>query len=145
MCLGSTILLAEDEANDAFFVRWAFEKAGLPHKIAHVYDGQEALDYLSGASQYSDRQRYPVPALLLLDLKMPRLGGFDVLEWLKTRPEFRHLPVVIFSSSDNENDVRHARDLGAKEYRVKPSDIAKFVELAHHLDKKWLHGELQEA
>jgi CheY-like chemotaxis protein len=139
MSVIATILLAEDEPNDAFFVRWAFEKAGLAHHIAHVYDGQEALDYLSGAAPYADRHKYPAPDLLLLDLKMPRLNGFDVLAWLRAHPKLRTLPVVVFSSSDHEQDIEQARQLGADDYRMKPSDIERFVELARDLDAKWLN------
>lgn len=131
----ATILLAEDEPNDAFFVQWGFEKAGCGHRISHVHDGQEALDYLNGLPPYCDRSQYPLPDLLILDLKMPRLGGFDVLEWLKSHPEHKSLPVVVFSSSDHERDVEKARLLGAREYRIKPNEIEKFVQLAQDLDR----------
>jgi CheY-like chemotaxis protein len=141
MPVSANILLAEDEPNDAFFVRWAFEKAGLPHHISHVYDGQEALDYLSGTAPFGDRHKYPTPDLLLLDLKMPRLNGFDVLTWLRAHPKLRKLPVVVFSSSDHEQDIEQARHLGADEYRMKPSDIERFVELAKDLDAKWLNPQ----
>jgi CheY-like chemotaxis protein len=134
----STILLAEDEPNDAFFIRWGFEKAGCSHTISHVHDGQEALDYLNGEEQFADRSQFPKPDLLLLDLKMPRLTGFDVLEWLKNRPEFSNLPVVVFSSSDHQSDMDRAISLGAKGYRIKPNEIEKFVSLAKDLTSEWL-------
>lgn len=134
----ATILLAEDEPNDAFFLKWAFEKAGLGHHISHVYDGQEALDYLTGAAPYTSRDDFPFPDLLLLDLKMPRLNGFDVLEWLQAHPKLSGVPVVVFTSSDHEADVKHAKSLGAREYCTKPNDIDKFVQLARDLDARWL-------
>jgi CheY-like chemotaxis protein len=142
MAAYSTILLAEDEPNDAFFVRWGFEKAGLGHGISHVHDGQEALDYLTGQQEFGDRSRFPMPDLILLDLKMPRLTGFDVLRWLRSQPEHKQLPVIIFSSSDHQNDIDKAKMLGANDYRIKPNEIDRFVEMARELDASWLqHGQ----
>lgn len=137
----ATILLAEDEPNDAFFLKWAFEKAGFVHQISHVFDGQEALDYLSGTEPYNDRSQFPLPDLLLLDLKMPRLNGFDVLEWLREHPKLSGVPVVVFTSSDHEADMQQAKALGAREYCTKPNDIDKFVQLARDLDARWLRQE----
>jgi CheY-like chemotaxis protein len=138
MAAYSTILLAEDEPNDAFFVRWGFEKAGLSHSISHVHDGQEVLDYLTGQEGFADRGRFPLPDLVLLDLKMPRLTGFDVLQWLRSQPEHKKLPVVIFSSSDHQNDIDKAKSLGADDYRIKPNEIDRFIEMARELDASWL-------
>lgn len=145
MSARSTILLVEDEPNDAFFIRWGFEKSGCTHKISHVHDGQEALDYLKGQEPFGNRSKFPKPDLLLLDLKMPRLTGFEVLEWLNDHPEFESLPVVVFSSSDHQKDVDRALDLGARAYRTKPNEIEKFVELARELCRQWLHDGRQAA
>ncbi len=123
-----TILHVEDDPNDAFFVRLAFERAGLGANLVRVADGQEAVDYLGGRGQYSDRTKWPVPALLLLDLKMPVLDGFDVLGWLRAQPEFHRLPILILTSSDAEEDMRRAKKLGATDYLVKSSNWATVVE-----------------
>jgi CheY-like chemotaxis protein len=132
------ILLAEDEQTDAYFVQWACKKAGLPHKIIHVVDGQDAVDYLSGEGGYADRALHPFPDLLLLDLKMPRLTGFDVLDWLQHQAGIHDLPVVVLSSSDYPADIEQARKLGATEYKIKPGNPQLLVELLEELDTRWL-------
>jgi len=135
----ATILVADDDQNDVFFLRRAFQKSGAAHAVIHVSDGQEAIDYLLGEANYRDRARFPIPALLLLDLKMPKVDGFDVLEWLKTRPEFESLPVVVLSSSSREDDVQRARTLGAADYRVKPADFDELLVLAQDFTSRWLN------
>ena len=114
------------------------QKAGLPHKIIHVIDGQDAIDYLSGEGSYSDRAKHPFPNLLLLDLKMPRLTGFDVLDWLQHQPGIQELPVVVLSSSDYPADIEQARKLGATEYKIKPGNPQLLVELLEEFDTRWL-------
>ncbi len=135
----ATILVADDDQNDVFFLRRAFQKSGAAHAVIHVSDGQEAIDYLLGEANYRDRARFPIPALLVLDLKMPKVDGFDVLEWLKTRPEFESLPVVVLSSSSREDDVQRARTLGAADYRVKPADFDELLVLAQGFTSRWLN------
>ena len=135
----ATILVADDDQNDVFFLRRAFQKSGVNNAVIHVSDGQEAIDYLLGEANYRDRARYPVPALLLLDLKMPKVDGFDVLTWLKTRPEFEGLPVVVLSSSSREDDIQRARTLGAVDYRVKPADFDELLILAQDVTTRWLN------
>src|SRR5947208_11973317 len=115
-----TILVAEDDADDAFFLQRAFKKLGIPTSLKFVHDGQEAIDYLHGDAQFADRLRYPLPDLLLLDLKMPRLTGFEVLGWVRKQHNLRRLPVVIFSSSGELTDINRAYDLGANSYLIKP-------------------------
>ena len=132
------VLLAEDDPNDVLLLRRAFEVAGLPDALVAVRDGQEAIDYLSGAGVYSDRERYPEPAVMLLDLKMPRVDGFEVLVWRNTHDRWRDLPVVVLCSSRLETDVQRALDLGADAYRMKPTDFHYLVEVAHELGNKWL-------
>jgi CheY-like chemotaxis protein len=131
------ILLAEDEQTDAYFIQWANKKAGLPHEIFHVADGQEAIDYLRGTPPYDDRTRHPFPHLLLLDLKMPRLTGFDVLSWLKQDSDFPELPVVVLSSSNYPADIDQARKLGATDYKIKPGNPQLLVEMLQELDQRW--------
>ena len=132
------ILVAEDDAADAFFLQRAFAKAGVPSTLHFVRDGQEAVDYLHGEGKFSDRKEYPVPHLLLLDLKMPRLSGFQVLDWLRQQPNLKRLPVIVFSSSDESQDVNRAYDLGANSYLVKPHALEDLVELVDRLKKYWL-------
>ncbi len=134
----TTILVADDDQNDVFFLRRAFQKSGVSHAVMHVSDGQQAIDYLLGEADYRDRIRYPVPVLVLLDLKMPKVDGFDVLAWLKTRPELVGLPVVVLSSSSREDDIQRARTLGAADYRVKPADFDELLVLAQDVAARWL-------
>src|SRR6185436_11022245 len=93
------VLVAEDEETDAMLLRWAFEKAGVAQPLVVARDGKEAVDYLEGEGDCADRVRHPFPCLLILDLKMPRMDGFDVLAWLGERPRFNHLPPIVLSSS----------------------------------------------
>src|SRR5258707_6450593 len=99
-----TILLAEDDENDVFFLKRALKEAGLETQIFVARDGQEAVNYLSGQPPFANRADFPVPTLLLLDLKMPRMSGFDVLQWLHAQKDFERLLVVVFSSSSEESD-----------------------------------------
>jgi CheY-like chemotaxis protein len=114
------ILLAEDDDNDVFFMRRALRKADIDLPLHVVTNGQEALDYLGGAGAFSDRDRYPLPSLLLLDLKMPFLNGFEVLAWINTQSSLKEIPVIVLTSSAEERDRQKAAELGAKAYFVKP-------------------------
>ena len=134
------ILAAEDEETDAILLRLAFERALILNPLIVVHDGQEALDYLVGDSPYEDRTAHPFPGLLILDLKMPRMSGFDVLKWLSTKTEFADLPAVVLSSSSDESDKEKARQLGARDYFVKPLHLAQFVETIQTLHARWASG-----
>src|SRR6266852_4538612 len=103
-----------------FLLKRAFATARIPAIFQFVTDGQEAIDYLSGTNQYADRNEYPLPDLMLLDIKMPRLDGFAVLDWLRKQPCLKRLPVTMFSSSDMEKDIDRAYELGANSFLVKP-------------------------
>jgi CheY-like chemotaxis protein len=116
----------------------AFQKAKLPQRLVIVRDGQEAVDYLSGNGRYADRSAHPLPALVVLDLKMPRMSGFDVLAWLATQPALKEIPVVVLSSSGDESDMKKARQLGAREYFVKPHSFDEFMRIAHQMQMRWL-------
>lgn len=133
------ILLAEDHPDDVFVFRLALQKAGLSNSLFVARDGQEAIDYLGGEGPYACRQSYPLPKLFLLDLKMPRMDGFDVLTWLKDRPEFDELPVVVLSTSSLDDDIQKAKKLGADDYRVKPTGT-ELVRLLQELHASWLKG-----
>ncbi len=135
------VLLAEDDRDEVYLARWAFLNAGLPHQIIDVPDGAVTIEYLKGTAPFTDRVRYPFPRLLLLDLKMPKVNGFEVLAWLRTRPEFSSLPVVVLSSSVFQVDSRMARDLGAREFLSKPYRMEELVALVQGLHERWLVGE----
>src|SRR3954471_2172026 len=108
------ILLVEDDPNDALLAERALRKAGVTHKIIHLHDGEEAIKYLGGESEFTDRVKHPLPRLVLLDLKMPKLTGFDVLTWLQSRPEIAAMvPVVVLTGSIHPQDIEDARRLGA--------------------------------
>jgi CheY-like chemotaxis protein len=123
------ILLAEDDENDVFFMRRALQKAEITYPVHVARNGQEALDYLGGVGQFSDRGRYPIPGIVFLDLKMPFLDGFDVLEWLHSQPSLNGIPVVVLTSSSEDRDRRKAAELGAKAYCVKPPATDMIKEL----------------
>ncbi len=125
------ILLAEDDGNDVFLVRRAFQKAGLANPLIVVRNGQEAIWYLNAEGPYADRGECPWPGLLLLDLKMPLLDGFDVLKWLRRRRQsLPPLLVVVHTSSKHENDFQRALELGADAYWLKPHDFNELVRSA---------------
>lgn len=127
------VLAAEDEESDALILRLAFQRAGVPHPLVIVGDGQEAVDYLTGSPPYTDRTIHPLPGLLLLDLKMPRMNGFEVLAWMGPRPEFKDLPAIVLSSSANDADILMARQMGARDYVVKPHALPDYVKLIQGL------------
>jgi len=134
------ILVAEDDPTDAFFLQRAFGKTGVSIGLEFVRDGQEAIDYLRGEPPYADRKTHPLPQLLLLDLKMPRLNGFEVLDWLRNQPQLKRLLVIVFSSSAELGDIDRAYDLGANSYLVKPHASEQLMELVHRVEKYWLES-----
>jgi CheY-like chemotaxis protein len=134
----STILLAEDDNDDAFLMRRAFRKAHLLNPIVRVYDGEEAIAYLSGTERYSDRERFPLPFLLLLDLKMPKVDGLEVLRWLQTQPQFKEMLKVILTASTHQRDVTTAYELGANSYLSKPAGFDELIDLLKRLKSSWL-------
>jgi len=136
MSARSLILLVEDSRDDAFFLRRAFLKAGLSHPIVDVRNGQQAVNYLSGNASYADRSLYPLPKLVLVDLKMPLMDGFELLAWLQSRPELERLPVIVISSSDHASDMAKAIKLGAKDYFVKPNSPEELVQLAEGVNAR---------
>jgi len=125
------VLVADDDENDVFLLRRAFQKAGLSHTLIHVRDGQEAINYLSGKNHAKLK-------LFLLDLKMPLVDGFDVLLWLRARPQPICLPVVVLSSSSLPDDKNRAKELGANDYLAKPTGPDDLMTLVKGLDDRWL-------
>jgi CheY-like chemotaxis protein len=133
-----TILHVDDDSNDAVLFEHACQKAGIDCNLHNVEDGDQAITYLRGAEQFADRARYPIPTLVLLDLKMPRVNGFDVLAWVRGHRHLRAMPVVVLSSSNHDADVKRAYDLGANSYMVKPVGFESLVEIARSLNQYWL-------
>jgi len=132
------ILYAEDQENDIFLFERASKGAGVLNPLKIVQDGKEAIDYLNGAAPFGDRGLHPAPSLVLLDLKLPRKSGFEVLEWVRQQPELRMLPIVIFTSSAHDHDVHRAYALGANAYLVKPSSLDKLSETVKAIKDFWL-------
>src|SRR5882724_8937388 len=132
------ILLAEDREDDVLILRKALAKTNFPYNLQVVRDGEQALAYLKGEAPYQDRAAYPLPALLLLDLKMPRKDGFDVLSWLRQQPDFFALRVVVLTSSHLTADINLAYKLGANSYLVKPADLLNYIELTEFINGFWL-------
>ena len=132
------VLLAEDEENDVFFLRHAFAAAGIANPLHVVNDGQEAINYLSGAGQFSDRRQFPLPGLFILDLKMPRKTGLEVLQWKKAQSGLAYLPIIVLTSSAHRNDIEFAYRSGANAFVVKPSSTETRIELARTIKGFWL-------
>jgi len=133
----STLLLVEDDPNDVMLFRRAKDKSNLANPLQVVDDGEAALAYLSGQGIYADRSLYPFPALMLLDLKLPRKSGLEVLEWLRQHPGIHRLPVVVLTSSKESVDVGRAYDLGANSYLVKPVAFDILLEMVKALGLYW--------
>lgn len=136
------ILVVEDEPDAITLLRHAFEKTGIANPIATVHDGEQAIAYLKGEGRYADRLAHPLPLLVLLDLKLPRCSGLEVLEWIRAQPALRGLPVIVLTSSKERTDVRRAYAAGANSYLVKPSSLHRLIELAAAFREYWLeHNE----
>ena len=132
------ILLAEDNENDILLMRRAFSQAAIPNPLFVVRDGQEVIDYLAGNGKYAERGAHPMPRLLLLDLKMPWMDGFDVLAWLRTQSHFNNLPVIVLTSSKLQVDIDKSRELGVYDYRVKPQSFDDLIRLLNDVRTCWL-------
>ncbi len=141
MPASATVLYVEDEESDALFMRRAFAQAGPDLELQLATDGQQAIDYLSGRNSFGNREEYPVPAAVLLDLNLPELHGFEVLKWMRRQPEYAGTPVVIFSSSSNNEDKVTARKLGANEFVEKPNSGLKFKDVVQALRTKWVRAD----
>ena len=132
-----SILIADDDAQDAMLVQMAAQRAAVGLRLECVTDGEQAIDYLLGRAGYADRKTHPFPSMMLLDLKMPRLSGFDVLDFVRRKPELRCLPIVIFSSSDDPKDIKRAYESGANSYLCKPHSSDDLSALLKALQDYW--------
>ena len=133
-----TVLLVEDNPDDVLLTTRAFKRANLFSPIQVVEDGDKAVSYLSGAPPYNDRDRYPLPVLVLMDLKLPRRSGLEVLKWIRSVPALKVLPVVVLTSSAENKDVNSAYDLGANSYLVKPVGFDALFDMVKVLQPYWV-------
>lgn len=122
-----TVLLVEDQSADVLLTQRAFQRVNASINLQIAEDGLEAIHYLSGEDKYGDRKLHPLPQLILLDLKLPRRSGFEVLQWLQSHERLRRIPVIIVSSSDIQRDINQAYDFGANAYLVKPVNFADLI------------------
>jgi len=134
-----TILVVEDTDDDVFFLKRALKSASIPNPVQVVEDGQKALDYLSGAGAYADRAMYPLPFLVLLDLKLPYVMGLDVLKWIRSQREFDPMIVAVLTSSQQDNDLTETTRLGGNFYFVKPPTPEKLSDLVRKLATQTSH------
>ena len=137
------ILHVEDDPNDVLLVSLAFRKLGSPAVLRVVNDGEQAVQYLGGQGEYSNRQVNPFPSLVLLDLKLPRRSGLEVLSWVRGRDDVRRLPIVVLTSSNQRSDVNRAYDLGTNSYLVKPSGLEELVTITKNLIGYWFEMNVQ--
>ena len=138
MIKDACILQVEDDENDVFLLNHAFKTVGLSKLLRVVTDGGQAIDYLDGRGEFADRKRYAVTSLIILDLKLPRVSGFEVLHWLRHASALSHLPVIIFSSSAHPGDIDRAYGMGANSFVVKPSTLHERAAFARAIRDYWL-------
>lgn len=134
----TTILLVEDNEDDAFFMKRALRDAGITNPVRLVEDGQQAINYLSGAGEFADRDNNPLPMIVFLDLKLPFKSGHEVLEWIRQQPQFTKLVVIVLTSSNEPVDLNRAYKNGANSYVVKPPTPEQLTELAKSFQLWWL-------
>src|SRR5678815_2734729 len=118
-----TVLLVEDNPDDALLMKRALDKVGVAGKVQVATDGKQAIEYLTGAGSFADRKTFPLPALILLDLQLPEMHGLKVLEWIRSQPQFRSTVVVVLSSSRQTGDIQLAYKLGSNSYLLKPPSL----------------------
>jgi len=142
---GFTMLLAEDSKDDVALFRHALERSArqtqLNIKLELVPDGAQAIEYLEGEGRFADRLLHPFPDIIVLDLKMPRLTGLDVLKWLKEHEDYARIPKILLSGSSEERDIDEAYRLGVNTYFQKPVSLEEFRELVHHMVCYWAHTQ----
>jgi CheY-like chemotaxis protein len=134
----NSILVAEDDDNDFFFLERAFKQASIANPLNRVRDGEEAIAYLGGEEPFADRLKHPLPYLMLLDLKMPRKNGFELMAWVREQPGLKRLPIVVLTSSREDPDINRAYELGANTYLVKPVKFEGLVDMMRTLNLYWL-------
>jgi CheY-like chemotaxis protein len=138
-----TILHVEDDPNDVLLVNRAIQKTNSAIVVRSVEDGDQALAYLSGKDRFGERDEHPLPNLVLLDLKLPRKSGLEVLGWIRQQAPLKRMIVVIFTSSKHDQDINLAYELGANSYLVKPVGFEALQETVKQIDRYW--GRLNQA
>ena len=133
-----TILIVDDDENDIFFVKRAFTEINVHCTFQMLKNGQEVIDYLSGHGEYANREKHPLPIMILMDLKMPIMDGFEVLTWLRSRPGLKVIPAVVFSSSDLPTDITRAYELGANSFMTKSVTYDGLLLKLQTLSRYWL-------
>lgn len=133
-----TILLVEDNRDDEELTRRALRKSNIMNEVIVARDGEEALDYLFGSKHLASHEAEMLPAVVLLDLKLPKVGGIEVLREIRSHPRTRRLPVVVLTSSKEDQDLTSVYDLGANSYLYKPIDFEKFLEAVGHVGMYWV-------
>jgi CheY-like chemotaxis protein len=132
-----TILVVEDNPQEVILLQRAFKNTRMDIAVHFVVNGEEAIDYLSGVEQFRDRVRFPEPDLVIMDLKMPRKGGFEVLEWFRNLQEGALIPVIVLTASNREADVQRAYTLGASSYFIKPTGFDEFRDMVKIFYTYW--------
>jgi len=133
-----TILLVDDSPDDVLLIRLALARARIVHKLMVVSDGEKALLYLRGEIPFADRTVFPFPTLILLDLAMPCMGGFEVLEWIRRQPQLSQMPVIVLTGSALVADSKRAYELGASSFVTKPADLTELTLALKEVAQTWL-------
>ncbi len=131
--------MAEDSPDDVLLVRRAFKKLAIDQRLVVANNGGSALDYLEGKGLYANRAKFPLPKLILLDLDLPRVSGFQVLDWVRRNPDLRHIPVIVLTGSVYSPDVTRAYQLGANSFLTKPADLTEFTSVVKEMARFWLN------
>jgi CheY-like chemotaxis protein len=139
------VLLVEDNDDDALIMKMACQRTGIPHTIRVVTDGEAAIEYLTGKGAFADRTAYPLPDLIFLDIRLPKRTGHEVLEWIRSQPELRSLPVVMLTTSKEPTDVSRAYSLGVTSYLRKIPEVVEFGQAVRVILKYWLELNIASA
>lgn len=139
------LFYAEDDAGFADLLQCSLKQGGFDHHVIHVTDGEKALAYLKGEGKFADREKYPLPGVALLDLKMPRVTGFEVLRWIREESPFPYLPVVVLTVSEELRDINAAYKLGANSFLIKPPKVEDLKEMLTMLDNYWFRHNVSGA
>jgi CheY-like chemotaxis protein len=139
---GLKILVIDDNGDDALILQRAFNQIAPEIGLHFARTGIEAIDYLKGVDRFADRHQYPLPSLLVLDLKMPGMNGFEVIQWVRKESEIREIPIVVLSCSNQAGDIARAHELGANAYHVKPSDAYALLGMVEGLKTYWIDKKL---
>lgn len=135
----STILLVDDNKDDVFLMKRAFRQAGISHPMQVLEDGQKAVEYLSGQGAFANRREFPLPSLIMLDMRLPCMPGCEVLKWIRSQPKLACIPTLVLSASVEDRDMQRAYALGANSFLVKPLKIAELTEMMKASVEYWLN------